>query len=404
MSLSSELAAAIEDPDFILAGSKLKQKVHSSDISLSQRMLSAFSGSLITSMVVTPFDVIRVRIQQQEILPMARPCCEPEAAIETATTSSASTINAALKAHGLPKSTAAGLDSSAPELFWLQHYCKSADNCTKITSTFQGFTTVARNEGIATLWRGLSITLLMAIPSNIVYFTGYEYLRDNLPTSKHPLNPLVCGSFARILSSTCVAPFELVKTRLQSIPAGKSSSPKVLSNLIKDSFATVKQMGVGTLFTGLQITLWRDAPFSGIYWLCYELLKSSIGNALKADFDHPKGGQDDWKVFTTSFLSGSISGTVAAFFTNPFDVGKTRLQITSQHKIKKGNKYVYPSMFSFLADIYRKEGMGALYAGFVPRVLKIAPACAIMISSYEVGKVFFKTGNSNHNNHRDIHS
>jgi solute carrier family 25 protein 39/40 len=30
-----------------------------------------------------------------------------------------------------------------------------------------------------------------------------------------------------------------------------------------------------------------------------------------------------------------------------------------------------------------------LYVGLLPRLLKIAPSCAIMISSYELGKRFF---------------
>lgn len=50
------------------------------------------------------------------------------------------------------------------------------------------------------------------------------------------------------------------------------------------------------------------------------------------------------------------------------------------------------NMFKFLANIYKNEGVGALYSGFGPRVMKIAPACAIMISSYEVGKNFSKMG------------
>lgn len=34
--------------------------------------------------------------------------------------------------------------------------------------------------------------------------------------------------------------------------------------------------------------------------------------------------------------------------------------------------------------------MGAVPAGFLPRVIKVAPACAIMISTYEFGKTFFQ--------------
>ena len=40
----------------------------------------------------------------------------------------------------------------------------------------------------------------------------------------------------------------------------------------------------------------------------------------------------------------------------------------------------------FLWHIYQEEGTAGLFRGWVPRMLKVAPACAIMISSYEVGK------------------
>lgn len=40
-------------------------------------------------------------------------------------------------------------------------------------------------------------------------------------------------------------------------------------------------------------------------------------------------------------------------------------------------------------EIYTQHGIRGLFAGSVPRLIKVAPACAIMISSFEYGKVFF---------------
>lgn len=34
-----------------------------------------------------------------------------------------------------------------------------------------------------------------------------------------------------------------------------------------------------------------------------------------------------------------------------------------------------------------------LFSGFMPRVIKVAPACAVMISTYEFGKAFFQKVN-----------
>ncbi|PVH13837.1 uncharacterized protein CXQ87_001955 [Candidozyma duobushaemuli] len=389
MSLSSELAAAIEDEDLHLhspgALPKTPGPPTNSDITAVQRMLSACSGSFITSLVVTPFDVVRIRVQQQEVM-QGFSCCSqstPKVAMKPPPSASKASFSSA--ASTLSR-TAAALQP--PGVFWVTgHYCEAAEVCPKITSTFQGMSVISRNEGITTLWRGLSLTLFMAIPSNIIYFTGYEYIRDRSPFKGEMLNPLLCGSFARTMAATVVAPVELLKTRLQSIPHEvRNDQPRsqILKNLLKDLSSSFKTRGIGSMFTGLKITLWRDVPFSGIYWSCYELFKDRIGGAMEVDF--AASHQDDWKVFTTSFLSGSMGGVVAAAFTNPFDVGKTRLQIATEQR-KPSTK---PSMFSFLQQIYRNEGLGALYSGFGPRVMKIAPSCAIMISSYEIGKKIFK--------------
>lgn len=54
-----------------------------------------------------------------------------------------------------------------------------------------------------------------------------------------------------------------------------------------------------------------------------------------------------------------------------------------------------------LQRIFRNNGIKGLFAGVIPRVIKVAPACAIMITSFEYGKaVFFK---HNVNSHLEQH-
>lgn len=47
------------------------------------------------------------------------------------------------------------------------------------------------------------------------------------------------------------------------------------------------------------------------------------------------------------------------------------------------------SVKSRLATIYRQHGLKGLYIGVMPRMLRVVPACAIMISIFEYSKSFF---------------
>lgn len=379
--MSSELAAAIEDENLHVTRQSQSQPpptTHTQTITAGQKMISACLGSLVTSFAVTPFDVVRIRMQQQEIMKLTPTCCEP--AVKNA---ASATARLALLTP---------VKEVLSPVFWLnQHYCNSPQTCPKITSTVQGIMSISHNEGPKALWRGLLLTLFMAVPSNIIYFTGYEYIRDHSFLQSPVLNPLLCGLLARVMAATVISPLELLKTRFQSIPSVSISSltpitrTKVLSSLLRDSAKMLQDKGIGLLFTGLKITLWRDVPFLGIYWLCYEFFKENLGRTLEVDFNETAKKQEDWKVFTVSFLSGLLGGLIAAFFTNPFDVGKTRLQIQNEKSLKPNQ-----AMFRFLYTIYKNEGISALYGGFAPRVMKVVPLCAIMISSYEIGKKIFK--------------
>ena len=51
-----------------------------------------------------------------------------------------------------------------------------------------------------------------------------------------------------------------------------------------------------------------------------------------------------------------------------------------------------PTMHSLLVKMAAEEGRAGLCAGMGTRVAKVAPSCAIMISSYEMGKRFFASG------------
>jgi solute carrier family 25 protein 39/40 len=45
-------------------------------------------------------------------------------------------------------------------------------------------------------------------------------------------------------------------------------------------------------------------------------------------------------------------------------------------------------VFNILKDVYHREGMEGLFSGLKPRAARAAPACAIVISVYELLKSY----------------
>ncbi|NWI16672.1 S2539 protein, partial [Crypturellus soui] len=248
---------------------------------------------------------------------------------------------------------------------------------TALLSPQDAFVKITRHEGIRSLWSGLPPTLVMAVPATAIYFTAYDQLRDYLQAragSRGHHIPLVAGALARMGAVTVISPLELIRTKMQSRPL----SYRELRVCIRSAVA---QDGWLSLWRGWGPTVLRDVPFSALYWFNYELVRAWLCRQARLDE----------ATFAISFVSGAISGTVAAVLTLPFDVVKTRRQI----ELGDGEALRAPankssSTWLLLQRIWAESGARGLFAGFLPRVIKVAPACAIMISTYEFGKTFFQ--------------
>ena len=188
----------------------------------------------------------------------------------------------------------------------------------------------------------------------------------------------------------------------------------VFMDTLKGLGVLAQTEGYHSLWRGLTLTMWRDVPFSGVYWWGYE----AVRNALTEARDHRAGlrgisqEKQQGPAFVDSFLSGATSGAFAALITTPFDVGKTRQQVLEREQACRSSKssssppsgagkaQLRPeemSMPRFLYQIWLDEGVAGLFRGWTARCLKVAPACAIMISSYEVGKKMARRMNERKN-------
>ncbi|KAJ3286206.1 hypothetical protein HDU79_006646 [Rhizoclosmatium sp. JEL0117] len=250
-------------------------------------------------------------------------------------------------------------------------------------STWDGFVRILHYEGVPALWRGLTPALVMQAPSTVLYYFGYEEMRKSIAPrfgEDSIYTPMLAGSAARTLATTVVSPLELVRTRMQA-GAGAEGSLRTVIGELRGMIATT---GYGAMWRGLAPTLWRDVPFSAIYWVSYEGIRKSITRS---------GYSEDLGEFWTSFVTGATAGTFAAICTNPFDVAKTLQQVV--HHDEPGCTRKRMNMVGVMQSIVAKDGVKGLYVGLSPRIARVAPACAIMISSYELGKRFFERLNQN---------
>lgn len=211
---------------------------------------------------------------------------------------------------------------------------------------------------------------LIGVPSSTVYMLTYDHLLRNVfpPLISSPtFVPLIAGITARTTITSLLSPLELIRTNLQSTPISPDR-PHTLPSVLRSVRTIVRSQGIFFLWRGLGPTLWRDVPFSGIYWAGYE--------GWKRYFE--ARGQSGAYV---AFACGAISGTTASLLTSPFDVLKTRRQaLLMAGTIPSHTRGTIPLCWR----IIRTEGASALFAGVLPRTAKIAPACGIMIACFEV--------------------
>ena len=84
--------------------------------------------------------------------------------------------------------------------------------------------------------------------------------------------------------------------------------------------------------------------------------------------------------------AGLTAGTLSSIVNIPFDVAKSRIQgpqpIPGQIK--------YRTCFATMATVSKEEGVGALYRGLVPKIMRLGPGGAIMLLVYDYSFEYLK--------------
>ncbi|KAL1964265.1 hypothetical protein VTN77DRAFT_7085 [Rasamsonia byssochlamydoides] len=243
---------------------------------------------------------------------------------------------------------------------------------------FDCFSKIVRNEGFSRLYRGITAPILMEAPKRATKFAANDswgaFYRQLFGAQKQTQSlAVLTGATAGATEAFVVVPFELVKIRLQDrASAGKYKG--MLDVVTK----IVREEGPLALYNGLESTLWRHILWNGGYFGCIFQVRALLPKA--------EAGNRSQQI-RNDLIAGTIGGTAGTILNTPMDVVKSRIQ--NSPKIP-GQVPKYNWAWPAVATVFREEGFGALYKGFIPKVLRLGPGGGILLVVFTGVMDFFR--------------
>ncbi|CED82720.1 organic acid transporter [Phaffia rhodozyma] len=232
------------------------------------------------------------------------------------------------------------------------------------------FKDIVGTEGFGRLYRGLVPPLMLEAPKRALKFAandawGKVYTNDGKTPMTQSLS-ILTGMSAGATESLIVTPFEGVKINLQD----KNSKYTGSMDVIRKVTAASGPLG---LYKGMEATFWRHVLWNGGYFGCIFSVRGML----------PKADSKSEQLFN-NFVAGAIGGFIGTTLNTPADVWKSRAQ-----SMPAGQKIGWT--FIEIGRIAKNEGVGALYRGFTPKVLRLAPGGGVLLIVVEGVLSMFRT-------------
>ncbi|ESN95002.1 hypothetical protein HELRODRAFT_186014 [Helobdella robusta] len=319
-----------------------------------EHLVAGVSGGVISTVVLHPLDLIKIRLQVNEGKTSQQPSLHSinnnnnNAPIKTTTTTN--------NLDPLPK---------------------------VVRPQYKGMldagVSIVRVAGLRGLYQGAVPNIVGAGSAWGLYFFAYNTLKSRRQNGRRDiaLNAHVHMSMATqagIFTLLTTNPIWVAKTRLclqydQTNSARRQFSKNdsrhyrgLLDCLVK----TYKYEGIAGLYKGL---------VPGLVGVSHGALQFMAYEELKKFYNSSKQRPHDAKLGTKEYLCfAAISKIFAASTTYPYQVVRSRLQ--DQHRKYNGVVHV-------LKETYRYEGWRGFFKGLVPGVTKVTPACCITFLVYE---------------------
>ncbi|ETV91627.1 hypothetical protein H310_13876 [Aphanomyces invadans] len=243
----------------------------------------------------------------------------------------------------------------------------------KYTGIFRSVHTIYVEEGLRGMYRGYSAALCSFPVYWSLYFPTYEFVKVQLNKTSLDEYPVVIQGLSATITGTTVDiatyPLWFLRTRMHTQHLHQitsSSHARDNYSTLRSTVATIfKREGPEAFFKGLSASCFGILSY-GIQFPVYEYLKHQV--AIDPDTQKPSA--------IGVVLAATVSKAIAASFSYPGDVVRTRMQ-------DQMGKSTYKHFADAMVQIARKEGVGSLYAGFRVNIFRILPQCATTFFVYE---------------------
>ncbi|XP_045039492.2 solute carrier family 25 member 45 isoform X2 [Desmodus rotundus] len=234
-----------------------------------------------------------------------------------------------------------------------------------------------RHESILGFFKGMSFPLASIAVVNSVLFGVYSNALLVLTATSHQerrvqppsyTDVFIAGCTGGFLQAYCLAPFDLIKVRLQNQTeprAQPGSCPPRYRGPMHCAASIFQEEGPRGLFRGAWALTLRDTPTVGIYFVTYEWLCRQF----TPDGQNPSSA--------TVLVAGGFAGIASWVIATPLDVIKSRMQMDGLKQRE------YQGMLDCMVASARQEGLGVFFRGLTINSARAFPVNAVTFLSYE---------------------
>jgi solute carrier family 25 (adenine nucleotide translocator) protein 4/5/6/31 len=239
------------------------------------------------------------------------------------------------------------------------------------------FVRVAKEEGIASFWRGNGANIIRYFPTQALNIAFKERIKNAFAVDKEKegyakwlVANIASGGAGGALSQVFVYSLDYARTRLANDAKSANGGERQYKGLIDVYKKTYKADGIAGLYRGFTLSCVGIMVYRGLYFGLYDSMKPLLRNL----------GMEG--SFAASFILGWGVTTVAGIASYPIDTIRRRMMMTSGEAVK------YKGSIDCAKQIMQKEGVTAFFKGCGANILRGVAGAGVLSGFDKIKEVY----------------